>query len=837
MFFIAMCAAGHAQNWLAPMENFAPAGSPLSLQQHVEPEKPFTVAGECGAFVGQQDGQFEAWLFPVKILSHMQIEARMEGYDVPIDVTRHAAEIDVEPDHTTITYSHVAFTLRETFFATQCGPQDPAKASTGAMVVFTLDSIRPTTLTFNFVPEVKPMWPAPQLGQADPEWLPLNPRAPDGLNVPGWYMLHTDWPELSAAVAMPGTLPGILAPYQERPKFYPTQLILHYDPKTDRGKAYPLLMAVGRTREAATPASLEAALREENMQALALYRQTADYYAHFFDTRMTVDTPDATFNNDFRWAAISIDQLRVRHGNETGLVAGFYSSGDSARPGFGWFFGRDSFYTIYAINSYGDFALTRTELEFLIARQRADGKMPHEYSQTAETVDWASTPYEYAAADSTPLFLMAMEDYVNASGDTAFLEKNWPAVEKAWEFERTHDTDGDGIYDNSQGTGWVESWIPKMPHQEIYLALLDEEASGAMARMSQRVQKTDIAQQAEERTKMITAKIPQEYTQTKGVYAFSYNGSEGVDNTATIYPAVAWWDGRAGLPQADEMFTRWASDEFSTDWGTRDVGNHEAIYDPISYHQGSVWPLFTGWTAIAEYRTGHTLSGYAHLMQTANLTTTQDLGAVTELLSGDFFTPFGRSTSHQLWSSAMVVIPAVRGLLGVTLDAATHTITVEPRLPAQWDHATLHNVRLGDALVDLRYQRSAAGWEVHAEGKDGKSVTLKSTMTSAKVLAGGALEIPAPDVEVGMDYGADAALPRPGARTKMLKVLQQETAPHSLTLLLEAQGNSTQTLFLRQRERHAHLNVEGGTVTPEGRLAVHFPAGEGYVRQQVTLRW
>ena len=178
--------------------------------------------------------------------------------------------------------------------------------------------------------------------------------------------------------------------------------------------------------------------------------------------------------------------MRVRHGNEIGLVAGFYSSGDSARPGFGWFFGRDSLYTLYAVNSYGDFALTRTELEFLIKRQRADGKMPHEYSQTAETVDWELHPYEYAAADSTPLFLMAMEDYVNASGDAAFLEKNWPAVEKAWEFERTHDTDGDGIYDNSQGTGWVESWIRKMPHQEIYLALLDQQASGAMARLSQR---------------------------------------------------------------------------------------------------------------------------------------------------------------------------------------------------------------------------------------------------------------------------------------------------------------------------------------------------------------
>ncbi len=832
-----MCATAHAQSWLAPLENFVPAQNALHLRQHAEPLKPFTVAGECGTIVGQQDGQFEAWLFPVKVLSHMRIEAQVENYDVPIDVNAHAAEIDVEPDHTTITYSHIAFTLRETFFAAQCGPQDPAKSTTGAMVLFTLDSIRPMTLTFNFTPEVKPMWPAPQLGEVNAEWVPLEPHVPNGDNEPGWYMLHTDWPELAAAVAMPGTRPGILPPYEERPKFYQTQLILHYDPKTDRGKTYPLLMAMGRTREAASPAALEAALREQNTQALALYQQTADYYAHFFDTRMTVDTPDAAFNDYFRWAALSIDQLRVRHGNETGLVAGFYSSGDSARPGFGWFFGRDSLYTIYAIDSYGDFALTREELEFLIARQRADGKMPHEYSQTADSVDWASTPYEYAAADSTPLFLMAMEDYVDASGDTAFLEKNWGAVMKAWEFERTHDTDGDGIYDNSQGTGWVESWIPNMPHQEIYLALLDEQASGAMARLSQRMQKTDIASQAAEREKTIAAKIPKEYTQQKGMYAFSYNGAEGVDNTATIYPSVAWWDGRAALPEPNEMFARWASDEFSTDWGTRDVGNKEAIYDPISYHQGSVWPLFTGWTSVAEYRTGHTLSGYAHLMQTANLTTAQDLGAVTELLSGDFFTPFGRSTSHQLWSSAMVIIPAVRGLFGVSFDAATHTLTVDPRLPAQWEHATLHNLRLGDRTVDLHYERTAEGWEVRAEEHGGGMITLRSTVAGAKVSARGVLAVPTPAVEVGMDYGADGALPLPGARTAMLKVLRQDVGSRSLTLLLEAKGGSTQTLFLRQGERRGRVNVAGGTITADGKLEIRFPAGDGYVRQQVTLRW
>ena len=832
------CFAANAQSWLVPIDNFTPTNSSLHLRAPAQDSKPFTVAGECGAFVGQQNGDLEAWIFPVKILNHLKIEANVEGYDVPIDVTSHASEIDVEPDHTTITYSHIAFTLREILFATQCGPQDPTKSSTGAMAVFTLDSVHPATVTFNFTPQVEPMWPAPQFGEINADWIPLDPRAPNGLKTPGWYMLQTDWPDLAAAVAMPGTRPGILSQYQERPKFYPTQLILHYDPKTDRGKAYPLLMAVGRTRQSANIRSLETALREQNTQAMTLYRQTSEYYAHFFDTRMTVETPDATFNNDFRWAALSIDQLRVRHGNEVGLVAGFFSSGDSARPGFGWFFGRDSLYTTYAINNYGDFALTREELEFLIARQRADGKMPHEYSQTADTVDWASTPYEYAAADSTPLFLMAMEDYVDASGDTAFLDKNWAVVAKAWEFERTHDTDGDGIYDNSQGTGWVESWIPAMPHQEIYLALLDQQASGAMARLSQRMQKADIAGQATDRAKTIAAKIPQEYGPQNGMYAFSYNGNRGVDHTATIYPSVAWWDGHATLPQADAMFARWASDEFSTDWGTRDVGNHEAIYDPISYHQGSVWPLFTGWTSVAEYRTGHSLSGYAHLMQTANLTTAQDLGAVTELLSGDFFAPFGRSTTHQLWSSAMVVVPAVRGLFGVSLDAASHTITVDPQMPAQWDHATLHNLRLGDQFVDLHYVRNAEGWEVRAEAKDGRIVILKSTVAGAKSSANGsALRIPGPAVEVGMDYGADGALPLPGARTAMLKVLSQQTAARTLTLEVEAPGGSMQSLYLRKRDHRQALKIEGGDAVGDDRVEIHFPAGDGYVHQPLTIRW
>src|ERR1700758_3089764 len=115
---------------------------------------------------------------------------------------------------------------------------------------------------------------------------------------------------------------------------------------------------------------------------------------------------------------------------------------------------------------------------------------------------------------------MAANDYLEISNDAAFLKSHWDAFQRAWQFEISHDSDGDGIYDNSQGTGWVESWPPGMPHQEIYLAALDQQASAAMARLSQRVGNNEIAQAAQARAASIAAKIPQEYAQPGGMYAF-----------------------------------------------------------------------------------------------------------------------------------------------------------------------------------------------------------------------------------------------------------------------------------------------------------------------------
>src|SRR5438067_12810190 len=162
---------------------------------------------------------------------------------------------------------------------------------------------------------------------------------------------------------MPHTRPGILVPYQEHPQTYQLELKLPYDPKRDRESVFPLLISL------ATGTAPNAQASAINAAVPKLYSQTQDYYGHFFDHRLTADTPDRRVNEALQWAEVAIDEMQVKHGDETGLVAGYYESADSARPGFGWFFGRDTLFTLYAVNSYGDFALTRRALDFLIHRQ------------------------------------------------------------------------------------------------------------------------------------------------------------------------------------------------------------------------------------------------------------------------------------------------------------------------------------------------------------------------------------------------------------------------------------------------------------------------------------
>ncbi len=872
------------------------------IRAHTEALKPFTVAGERGVLVGQQDGTFEAWLLPAKILSHLTIEADVEGYTVPIDVNQQSAEIEVRPDRTTITYAHIAFTVRQIMFSAAGAP-----AGTGPVVLFEFDCLHPTDFTLRFTPELRWMWPERNEGVPGVEWVARGPNAYEQAG--GFYVLHSDYPRFAAAVTIPGARPGILAPYQERPQVHPVELKLHIDPVRDKGKLFPLLMAYGANVSAANSSSLAATLEKLDAAIPDLYKTHAETWEKTLDSAVSIDTPDKALNEAFQWAVISIEQLktktipgqsavsghdfsRAEQGpnntealapaptEETALVAGYYASADSARPGFGWFFGRDALYTLYAVNGYGDFSLSRSELEFLIHRQRADGKIMHEWSQTAAAIDWRSFPYMYAAADSTPLFLLATLDYVRASGDVAFLTAHREAIEKAWEFETSHapgpDKGGNGIYENTQGTGWVESWPGGLPHQEIYLATLDQQASGAMAQIESLLgdkQKSDAAQA---RAAAVARTIEEQfYDKEKDCYAFSRNADGSLDHASTVYPALAWWSSpsvtknAAYLAHPEGCLKQFAAHTLNTDWGLRDLSNEDKYYDGMSYHQGSVWPLFTGWAALAEYRGNQPLAGYQMLMENANLTWAQDLGADTELLSGDFFVPFGRSTSHQLWSSAMVITPTLRGLFGIDIDAQTKTITVNPHLPANWDHAYIENLALGTGHETLDFSRegrdlvvalgnaTTTGWKLRTDQQGARSDPKADEPT---------VRIPLPELELdelvtgySQNMPSDAPLPNrppvPGSQTSRFRIVQSVSADHIVTLTCEGFAGSRAHLSLLRHgmlipkvqadtssgEPEAIISAKDGWAFKDPKapllLIINFPEGEGWKTITVTLTW
>jgi glycogen debranching enzyme len=814
---------------IPPQSIFSVASSPSSLSIHREavPSRPFSVVGPRGAVLGQQDGSFEIWLFPWKILSNLRISAQVDNYPVPIDVNQHAATIDVRPDSTVITFSHANFTVREIILAPRA-----AHESMGALVLFQIEAVRPMRLVFSFTPDMRRMWPAASDDRPDPEWVATQPSS-------GFYLLHLNFPDHAAAVAMPTAEHGILQPYQERAQFYPLQFVLHFDPARDARTLFPLLLALGNTEATSTKEALAGQIGAFDAAIQPTYEENRAHYANLLTSSMSIATPDTGLNDAFSWAETSMDQLRVETTpdlNEEALTAGFLGSGYSARPGFGWFFGRDALWTLYALNSVGQSEMTRKEIEFLLNRQSADGKILHEWSQTANLVDWKSLPYEYRAADSTALLPMVMNDYLRISGDKAFIAAHWDNLVRAWQFECSHDTDGDGVYSNSQGAAWVESWVPEMPRQEIYLAALDEQAAIAFAHLARVTWHEDLAVSAEARAAHVRQQIEKQYLlPAEDAYGFSWNGSDRLDSTATIFPAVAWWDGDYALDHGEAMFKRWASAEFSTDWGTRIASEHTGFYDPISYHQGSVWPLFTGWVSVAEYRSGHTLSGYAHLMQNADLTWSQDLGNVTELLSGEFFQPLGRSTAHQLWSSAMVVSPVVRGLFGLSWDAPGNALSVTPHLPADWPGATMHNVPFGKARLDLKFTRSAGEFLVEAIGApDGMHLTSQSP--GAHVQAG-TLHIPLPAVEVAIGH----QLPEFGAQTQQMKVLDQQNAAHRFTLTVAGIGGTNSRLLLRENIANLKVSADGATLGESIRgmrlVTVEFPNHGGYQTRTITFTW
>lgn len=864
-----------AQTSPPPVARFELAGSGLELQRPTRFGAFLDVVGRRSALLGYENRGFEAWAWPLKLVDSFELSFRLQGYPLDIPGPEIARTITVRPEATFLTYSHPAFTARHILFA----PIDePA-------VVMLLDvrSTLPMTVTGSFRPRLKLMWPA-GVQTGDPSWDEKEQA----------YTIGEETKRFVAVVGSPGARDLSLMPYQEEPRDVPLRFSVDV-PLEDMARRYVPIVIVGSVegREKA-----RADYQRVLASVPALYAKNVEYYRALQQRTAEVDTPDERLDTAFAWAKVGIDKgVATNPMIGTGLLAGFRTSGESERPGFAWFFGRDALWSALAIDSYGDFGLTRTTLDFLAKYQREDGKIPHEISQSASLIPWFTDyPYPWNSADATPLYVIAQADHWRHSGDVDYLRRAWPSIVKAWRFTAASDTDGNGLVENTKfGHGWVEGGALYPPHEEIYMQGLWIEACRGLAELADVMKDIELAGSARawaERTRAATEKTY--WLGDRGYYGYATklpdeNRREAepgphrevrqarLDELAparfydedTVLPAVPLWWRTLDAQRAQGQIDRLGAGALATDWGQRLLSNQSRLYDPLSYHYGSVWPLFTGWASIAAYRHGRPHVGYQALMANALLTFPGALGYVTELLSGDFHAPFGRSSHHQVWSEAMVVSPVMRGLLGIEASEGGRRLTFAPQLPADWRSASAKNVAVGDSRLDLSLDRREGARTITVARRGGttpvrvilapafaldariRSVSVDGRSQPHQMRREGdvqraEIELPADALparvvffcDEGTDVAAPVTEPVHGAASEGVRILRAAAENGALRLTLEGVTGREYTLTLRTPRNVGE--AEGATLRrlEPGRweIRVRFEGAPGrYVRRALTL--
>ncbi|HEX8560195.1 MAG TPA: hypothetical protein VF668_19010 [Pyrinomonadaceae bacterium] len=342
----------------------------------------------------------------------------------------------------------------------------------------------------------------------------------------------------------------------------------------------------------------------------------------------------------------------------------------------------------------------------------------------------------------------------------------------------------------------------------------------------------------------------------------------------TVMPAVPLWFGALDEERAQSQIDHLGGARLAADWGSRLLADDSRLYDPLSYHNGSVWPLFTGWASVGAYRYGRPHVGLRALMSNVLLGRQWALGYVTELLSGDFHAPFGRSSHHQVWSEAMTAAPLLRGLLGLEVSDFGQTVTFAPRLPADWPAIEVRRLRAGASLFDVTLARGGGqmtirllpvGLPPNGEAKEGvtfviapafpldarvRSVRVDGRPADFRVERAGDVQTAefevearrAVEVRIAYEEGSDVYVgfepAAPGARSSSLRVLRSTAEGGALRLLLE--GLAGRSYELRLKTPRAVGPGEGFEAARVGadehRLTVAFDSSAaGYVRREVKI--
>ncbi len=839
-----------------PSVSAADQAKSLELTRPVRIWEFLPVVGTRAGLFGNEAGNFEAWVYPLKILRNFHLNVLVDHHLMPAETL--ARTLTVHPESATILYAGDTWQVRETLFV----PVHQA----GAIITLEVDTREPIEIEADFERDFQLEWPA-GLGATYMNWDPALKA----------FSMGEETKKFVALVGSPNA--------QDYKMEYATNSSMSRVNTLDLGTVSngtaTKTIVIAASVEGREPAM--AAYRKLASDSAALLADSAEYYRSYLDRTVNLELPDSQLQTAYDWSRISTVQGLVTNPYMgTGLVAGYRTSGDTQRPGFAWYFGRDSFWTSLALNAEADFATTKTALEFISKYQRENGKIPHEIAQGASFVNWFKDyPYGAASADATPLYIIAVNDYVKQSGDVAFASEKWDSLWKAYQFLRST-YDAQGFPQNfGFGHGWIEGG-PLVPVKtELYQSGVGLEALRALSNLAHVTGKEDVSKQLAEEFSRRQPLLNQTFwSPGQKIYAYALDKDSKRLDIPSVLATVPMWFGVLDADKSEQMIDKLAAPDHQADWGMRIISDKDSHYNPGGYHFGSVWPLFTGWAAVGEYRYHRALPAYSNLRANFLLALDGSLGHVTEVLSGDYYQSLSTASPHQIWSAAMVVSPILRGMLGLESDALTRRLTFTPHLPADWTHVAIRNLKIGNAALDIAYRKTVDGITLQVQKSGAGDCTLDFSPAfslRAQVLGADFNGHPAPvqkdansedqhaavhltlkdgantlHIRSRNDFGIgiESELPPLGTTSRGLRIVSQSWSADRSRLTLSVAGVAGNEYTLPVWNAAQVVSVDGGAIEqpasaavsmagPQALLRIKFPpeTGSSYTESTVVLHF
>jgi glycogen debranching enzyme len=358
------------------------------------------------------------------------------------------------------------------------------------------------------------------------------------------------------------------------------------------------------------------------------------------------------------------------------------------------------------------------------------GKILHEM-RGGEMADLREVPFAqyYGSVDATPLFVLLAGLYVERTGDEQTLAELWPSIEAAlgW-IDGAGDPDRDGFVEYRRATekglanqGWKDSYDAIFHTDgrlaEGYIALAEVQGyvftgKQLAARCAARLGKIERVRQLEADAQRLAERFEEAFwCEDLGTYALALDGDKRPCKVRTSNAGQLLFSGMVRADRARMVAADLMRPHFFTGWGIRTVAQGEARYNPMSYHDGSIWPHDNALIALGLARYGLKHSVESVFKGLFDAATYMDLRRLPELFCG-FRREKGRgptlypvACAPQAWASA-TPFTLLEAALGLEFDARRGEIRLRnPRLPSFLNEVVLRELQLGSSSVDLRIRR------------------------------------------------------------------------------------------------------------------------------------